>query len=258
MRIRMKAAGAVLPLLFLAGIGGTMLSGDWETVSSKQPVKFEAGEFAGQSNPADIRGSYTLENITDAFGVPVEVLARAFGLAGEADPSQTAVKELEAMYGPVEGLEIGTDSMRLFVALYLGLPYTPAEDTGLPRSAFDLAAGEGKTAPEVLDSLKGQVVDLPSGEAAAPEAAAGEAPAAPAVEGTGSGGSGETAEAPVITGKTTFSDLYSWGLSREAVQEVLGSEPGPAGMSVRDYCLEKGVEFQEYKTRLQSLLAAVN
>jgi hypothetical protein len=83
--------------------------GWWVTESTKVPVTFTEGEFAGQANPADIRGSYTFGDIANSFDVTPEVLAQAFGVTGD-DPAAFAIKELEAIYLD-SGYEIGTVSV---------------------------------------------------------------------------------------------------------------------------------------------------
>ena len=113
---------AILVVVIL--FGGILLSsalGVWSTESSKQAATFTTGEFAGQANPADIRGSYTLADIEKNFGVSPDVLAKAFGIQTD-NPAAFTVKELETVYAD-SSLEIGTSSIRLFVAFYKGLPF---------------------------------------------------------------------------------------------------------------------------------------
>ncbi|MBN1648966.1 MAG: hypothetical protein JW874_13105 [Spirochaetales bacterium] len=139
MRIRSSLLAIITIAAFIIGIGLTMAFNLWKTEASKTPVTFREGEHAGQSNPADIHGSYTLQVIADAFPVPVEVLAKAFFPGQEGNPGEIKAKELEQIYGHSdEGWEIGTDSVRLFVAKYAGLPFTPKESTRLPESALPL------------------------------------------------------------------------------------------------------------------------
>jgi hypothetical protein len=97
--------------------GGILFSsalGWWSTVSSKTPATYTEGEFAGQADPADIRGSYTLGDIERNFDVPMEVLAQAFAVQSD-DLAAFQVKSLEEQYAE-SPVEIGTSSVRLFVA----------------------------------------------------------------------------------------------------------------------------------------------
>jgi len=89
MKIRAKQAGLAMVLLFVAGIGMTMLLGYWETESTKEPIKYTTGEFAGKNNPADIRGSYSFGDIEKAFDIPVATLAKAYGFTEEENPGES-------------------------------------------------------------------------------------------------------------------------------------------------------------------------
>ena len=116
-KMKSRVIAPVVVAAFVLGIGLSMAFKLWHTESSKIPVTYTEGEFKGAYNPADIRGSYTFADIESAFGIPAEVLAEAYGIQGEEDPGGFPVKELEQMYGQTpDGGEIGTDSIRLFVA----------------------------------------------------------------------------------------------------------------------------------------------
>src|SRR6056297_385788 len=136
---------AVLSLLFVfGGILVSMLAGVWQSESSKVPATYTSGEFAGHYNPADIRGSYSFADVATAFDVPADLLVQAFGFESYENPEVLQIKLFEDVYGVIDGKEIGTDSMRLFVALYLGRPYTPEEDTGLPLRSVQSLLETGK------------------------------------------------------------------------------------------------------------------
>ena len=118
--------------------GGILLSialGEWTTKSTKEPLTFAEGEFAGEYNPADIRGSYTFGEISRLFEIPLEDLAVAFRVT-ETDVAAVSVKTLEEKFVDL-GVDLGTSSVRLFVALYKGLPFDlSGEDTFLlPEAA---------------------------------------------------------------------------------------------------------------------------
>ncbi|MDC7233307.1 MAG: hypothetical protein PQJ58_08740 [Spirochaetales bacterium] len=240
MRITAKGAALVLPLLFVIGIGFTMLSGYWQTESSKIPVKLTTGDAAGEYDPGDIRGSYSLQDIENAFEIPVETLAAAFGLSSHESPATVQVKEFEESYGMIDGKEVGTDSMRYFVALYLNRPFVPGEDTALPRPAYNILKKDAGLSAEVLETLQEAVVSL---ESVHPE------------ETAGTEEDHDAEEELEIKGKTLFSEVLDAGLSEEQVIEALGGIPmGPRNMTVRDYCMEQGIEFSGVKAALQGLL----
>ncbi len=138
MTLQSKPLALIVMITFIAGIGISMAFNVWITETTKLPATYTDGDFAGQSNPADIRGSYALSDIASAFPVTVEVLAQAFGVPQDGSAQEFMVKELEELYGEREGLEIGTDSVRYFVALYCGLPFVPKEGTGLLPQALEI------------------------------------------------------------------------------------------------------------------------
>jgi len=94
--------------------------GNGRRKSTKEPLKFTEGEFAGEYNPADIRGSYTFGDVSRLFGVSLEDLAIAFRVS-EPDVAAVSLKTLEEKFVDL-GVDLGTSSVRLFVALYNGLP----------------------------------------------------------------------------------------------------------------------------------------
>ena len=229
MKVRSPLLAAVIVATFVSGIGLSMAFNLWRTESSRVPARYSSGEFAGEYNPADIRGSYTFGDIEDTFGVPAEVLGRAFALGPEKSPASYQVKELEESYGGLpDGGEIGTDSVRLFTALYLGRPYTGEETTRLPVPALDIL--REKLAPADIDSLQGITVELRDIVPPAP----GEA---------GSENRVISAAAGEVKGNTTFGELLEWGLTREEIEGVLGIPMGPRTVTVRDYVKEQGLEF---------------
>ena len=51
MIIRCKVLAPVLIVVFVIGLGGTMLAGVWKTESSKTPDVIKAGDYAGLGHP---------------------------------------------------------------------------------------------------------------------------------------------------------------------------------------------------------------
>lgn len=129
-------AKRVLVILF----GGILLShslGWWQMESSKEAAVFTEGDFAGIPNPADIRGSYSFGDVEANFSVPADVLAWAFQVES-GDAVALPVKDLETLCEE-SAVEIGTFSVRLFVAFYTGLPYDlTGESSYLPKSAVQI------------------------------------------------------------------------------------------------------------------------
>lgn len=130
-RLRIKPITTIIlaTCIVLIGVVTTSAMGLWKTESSKIPVKFDQEEYSEQYNPADIRGSYTFAEISKLFNIPIEDLATAF-LVEESVASEFKCKELELIFADAPN-EIGTGSVRMFVAFYLGLPYELTEDVYL-------------------------------------------------------------------------------------------------------------------------------
>lgn len=288
-RVGTKTLGLLVAGTIFGGVALSAGLGLWKTQGSKEPAAIRSGEFAGLPSPSDIRGSYTWADVGKAFGIPPASLVRAFGAGSEAEKANS----LEAKYGEVAlppGTEIGTDSVRLFVSLYTGLPHEPEADTILPMTAIEILRAEAKgdralveaaalrayapgaaasagTAPAAAQAAQpaapAPAAPAPAAPApaAAPAAPAGTgAAAAPAPAAAGAAPKSGTAAAaeshePVagsIVGKTTFGELKDWGFDMAAVEALLGGL-GKSGESVRDYCSAKGLSFSEMKTKLQEL-----
>lgn len=261
MKITNKILAAMVFVFFITGISGTIIFNLWQTENTKDPAKYEEGEFAGMSNPKDIRGSYTLEDIKKAFDVDVEILGEAFVLDNIDDLNNFKCRELEEMYGDVENGEIGTDSVRLFVALYKNLPYTPEEDTLLLSPALTLL--KDKVSEGEFLKLKKRTLNLPQSKTEDTTTIDdvkkdAENKTVTTTEKTKTlEKNTETTisdEDRTIKGKTTFGELKSWGLSDEEIEKAIGQPMGKSGESIRDFCKAKDIEFSTIKSELQKLV----
>jgi len=164
MKIRNLHLGIIVLIMVFGGVAVSAAMNLWATEGSKQPAKFKEGTFEGTANPADIRGSYSFADVKNAFGVPVEDLAKAFAIGTVADPGAFKAKDLEAKYGELaksQGIEIGTASVRMFVAYYLGLPYTPTGDTWLLEPGAQILKQRGKMTAEQLKYVESHTIKVP-------------------------------------------------------------------------------------------------
>lgn len=239
MTLNSKSLTITLFVAIFGGIAFASAMGWWVTESTRVPVTFTQGEFAGQANPADIRGSYTFGDIANSFEVTPEVLAQAFGVQ-EGDPAAFAVKDLEGMYLDVE-YEIGTASVRLFVAYYTGLPFdTTGQEIYLPQSASNILIDRGNLTPDQVVYLENHTANL------------GELPdEEPSVAPTAAKASSSTSAERVVKGKTTFGELIQWGVPQSSIEKLIGSPmPNPA-MTVKDYASTNGLNFETLKPSLQ-------
>ena len=173
--MKVKPQTAIFASIGIAiiGIVLSMFLGLWKTDSTKVPRKLEAagqGTTQGQGaakgdnqnqvqyDPMDIRGSYTFSEISNLFKIPVSDLASAFNVKENAE--SFAVKDLEKIYAGASG-EIGTGSVRLFVALYVKVPVDLTADTYLPEAAIQLLKAKGTMSAEQTAYVEKHAVKLP-------------------------------------------------------------------------------------------------
>jgi len=56
-----------------------------------------------------------------------------------------------------------------------------------------------------------------------------------------------------VKGTTTFGDLLGWGVSQATIEKVLGtSMPAAQVTKIKDYCTEKGLNFETIRPALQA------
>jgi len=245
MKLNAKRTAAVLVVIILGGILILMVSGLWITESSKVPVLISEGEFAGMADPGDIRGSYTFGDIENSFDVPSTILAQAFALdTSEKNAKDYKAKDLEIFYEDldIDG-EVGTDSVRLFVALYLGMSYEAEETSLLPNPAVNILREKGVLSDELFQSLKAKSVS----PAAVVELSDASTVGISQVHSSDS-------DEMLIKGKTTFANLLDWGMTKTQIEEIIGKPYGSKSQTVRDFSLENDVEFSEFKDAMQKIL----
>ncbi len=260
MRLTSKPLGLIVIAAVFGGIAFSTWMGWWQTESTKVPVKFSEGESSGSYNPADIRGSYTFGDVSELFDIPLSDLQQAF-LLPDGDIAGIGVKELEEMYAEAaaSGTEIGTGSVRLFAAYYRGLPFETSEEY-LPAPAVRILKELGNLSDDRLAYLENHVVSMEklgvTSAGSNPESNTETNP--------------DTINSPVlepqehvenedwvIKGKTTFRDVLDWGVSQEAIESVLGqSMPSPL-LTIKDFCLDQGLEFGTIRDALQLVVEPV-
>ncbi|NPV77518.1 MAG: hypothetical protein HPY59_14250 [Anaerolineae bacterium] len=246
MKLTSKPLAAILFAILFGGIAFTSAMNWWQTESTKVPEKFQEGEAAGQYNPADIRGSYTFGDINRSFPVPIEVLKTAFGIPAETPGETFAVKDLETLTSAqtsTEAQEIGTTSVRYFVALYCGLPFEVIGDVYLPRPAVEILKESGKLTADQIAYLEAHTVDISDASSRLEQTV--DTPETPS-------GSEQTVEEQTIKGKTTFQELLDWGVNQSRIEAILGGPMPSASTPIREYCAANGLEFSTVKTALQT------
>ncbi len=184
MKIKSWHMGLIVLIVIFGGIAGTMAFNLWNTEGggggqgtggSRVPVTFKVGEFAGEYNPADIRGSYSFGYISELWEIPLTELGTAFGLGAIENLADFKCKDLEAAYANLEeNVEIGTGSVKVFVALYTGLPYTLSGDEYLPKSAVELLKAKVTLTEDQVAFLDTHSVDISGLQILEPSTVTGE------------------------------------------------------------------------------------
>jgi len=151
MKLTSKALGILIIVITFGGILASTALGYWRSAASKTPSTFTSGEASGMPNPADIRGSYSFLDIEKGFNIPSAELKKAFSISAEKDPAEIRVRDLESIYpdAAAQGIELGAGSMRLFVALYAGIPFEITGDIYLPASAVEMLHLHGNLKPDL-------------------------------------------------------------------------------------------------------------
>lgn len=154
MKIKSWQIAVVLIVIIFGGIFASQQLGWWKTEGSKTPATINSGIYAGTADPADIRGSYAFTDIEKSFSIPLADLAEAYQLTA-AQAGTFKCKDLESMNLAEPGQDIGTASVRTFVALYIGR--SPGEITlgDLPQSAVTVLLAKGQLSADARTYLQG-------------------------------------------------------------------------------------------------------
>jgi hypothetical protein len=246
MRIRVWHLALIVLVFIFGGIGISSITGSWQTTSTKIPATYTSGDFAGQYNPADIRGSYTFGEISDTFKIPLNDLTVAFSLESQPAISEFQVKSLESLYiDAATGNSVGTESVRLFVALYKGLPITLADSDYLLPPAIQILKEKAVLTIEQVSFLDSHILQ---------PAAIGITATTSAVASPATAEATHTPTVGSVTGKTTFQELLDWGLTEGDIESLIGEKLPSKSTAVRDYASQKGLDFTTLKAQLQTLI----
>jgi hypothetical protein len=245
--MNLKLRSVHVAILILAVIfGGTALSsllGLWKTTTSKIPVTFKEGSFAGQYDPYDIRGSYSFGDISELFQLPLEDLGKAFGLDDSKPIDTFQCKELESLNAPqaAAGKDIGVDSVRYFVALYKGLPTGRNEPALLPLPAVDILLSKAKLNEEQLKTVNSNAIHLTESVTVSNNAV-------PSLD--------KESTEHMLKGSTTFKQLLDWDVKQEDIAKLLNENLPDLNSTIKDYASKKEIEFSILKDSLQKAVNA--
>lgn len=253
MKVKSILMAIIIVVVLFGSVAATSAVGIWKTTTDKVPVKYTSGDTVGEYNPMDIKGSYDFATISSLFGIPLEDLGKAFSVADGPALGAYQVKTLETIWGTVSTVEreVGTDSVRLFVAFYKGWPIEMTDTTGLPGKAVDVLLEKGTPTAEQQAFMATHRVDaMPDasgGAVAASQTAAASAAASAAVE---------TSER-LVKGATTWKEVIDWGVAKADLEALVGGEIKSLSSLIKDDCTARGLEFSSVKPKIQALVDAV-
>ena len=150
--------------------------------------------------------------------------------------------------------EIGTASVRMFVAFYKGMPYDLSTDTYLPESAATILRTRTLSSEQAAYLAAHTVPNPGTAPATSAPQTAPQATLAPAAQPTPKVETPATSSTDrTIKGATTFADVLGWGVSKATIEQVLGTfMPAAQVTKIKDYCTEKGLNFETIRPALQA------
>lgn len=240
-----------IAIIIGGGIGLASQMDLFDTSRSAEPIKLTEDTY----DIADIRGSFTLEEIETYYQVPSGAIIQAFNLETDTDPSAFQLKELKEIYQPVmvEGEEVAveTNSVKVFVSLYSDIPYTSEETFHLPESAVDYLITGNKLTPEEEDYWTKHTFNLASAQINEQISEVAE----------------ETQDKPVvqeeetvsITGRMTVAEILAKGINSKTFKEITGFDvPEDRNIAIRDFFASQDLEFSTFKEKMESFLSSGN
>ncbi len=160
MKIKTRTVIALTFVIGIVGIFSSMALGFWYGEDSeKTPARFVGTDFDGEYRADDIRGSYTFGDISRLYNIPLESLAYAFHVSPDKAES-FSMKNLDTIFAD-EGFEIGTGSVKMFVAFYLGQPYDLGDSTTyITQEGAETIKTHGKPTNEQLSYLSTHILGM--------------------------------------------------------------------------------------------------
>lgn len=236
MKIKANQLLFIIPVFLFGGIFLTQATGLWNTESTKTPQRIQ-DNVENPYDPQSISGSYTLQEVSDFYSIPVSVLYEAFLIDPTYDPTVFKSKDIESLYSSME-VEIGNESLQAFVAIYQQLPFELV-DVYLPRQAVDILLAYVMDMPQnQKDYLSSHSIEVTLGD---PNDVILD-------EET------EESEENLISGPTTIQQVLDMGMTLEEFESLTGAKVGFTNQTVKDFCIEKGLSFGEIKVTLSNAL----
>jgi hypothetical protein len=238
--MKIKSTHILLAIIIIIG-GGILLASEldlYNTTRVKSPRKTAGGLY----DVSDMRGSHTLEEIEKYYQLPASSVIEAFGLRPDTNSKIFQLKDMKEIFKPVELEEeeyiVETDTVKVFTSLYLKIPYVSDETFYLPGKTVNYLIENDKLTGEEKEYWQGHTFKLEYLDSKYLTASEFSKIVVEEVEGF------------KVTGKTTIQELLDGGITEEKFKEVTGFKvPEDKSVLVRDFIIDKGVEFGEIKDK---------
>jgi len=237
--MKIKSIHILLAIIIIIG-GGILLASEldlYNTTRVKSPRKTAEGFY----DIYDIRGSHTLEEIEKYYQLPASSVIEAFGLRPDTNPKFFQLKDMKEIFKPVEleeGYVVETDTVKVFTSLYLKIPYVSDETFYLPEKTVNYLIENDKLTGEEKEYWQGHTFKLEYLDSKYLTASEFSKIVV------------EEAEGFKVTGKTTVQGLLDGGMTEEKFEEVTDFKvPEDKSVLVRDFVIDKGLEFGEIKDK---------
>lgn len=236
MVLKTKILSILIPVILFSGIGLFILAGLWNT-GNKTPTRFEDNQL-NSYDPQSISGSYSFADVSEFYEIPIEVLYEAFNIPNTFDPIDFKAKNLGSIYETLD-VEIGTESVQTFVALYNNSIYEYS-DAFLPKKAIELILKHNNSLSDeqisYLDTHSVNVVLLDTNSITLNEE--------------------DEEESTVfsIKGPTTIQEVLDAGLTKVEFEAIVGTSVIFTNETVKDFCIKNGLSFSEVKINLDNAL----
>ncbi len=233
MKMTSKLLSIIIILSLFLGIGMTVITGYWQTESSKIPKRLANTD---EYDPSDIRGSYSFDDVSKVFEIPLEDLKEAFQIPDTYSIETFKNKDLEGLYIFDDDKEVGNGSVKMFVSLYKDLPYDyESNNDYLPVSAYRLLEEKGIYLKDDK-YIQSHLIDLSQVKQAV------------------SLDEHEVEEIIKINRTVTFQQLIDIGLTQEQLEIIIEKEIETLDMSIKDYCDQNDLQFSLVKEKLQEMI----
>lgn len=238
--MKIKSIHILLAIIIIIG-GGILLTSELDLYNTDR-VKSPRKTAEGLYDVSDIRGSHTLEEIEKYYQLPTSSAIEAFGLRPDTNPTLFQLKDMKEIFKPVEleGEEyiVETDTVKVFISLYLKIPYVSDETFYLPEKTVNYLIENDKLTGEEKEYWQGHTFKLEYLDSKYLTASEFSRIVV------------EEAEGFKVTGKTTVQELLDGGITEEKFEEVTGFKaPEDKSVLVRDFVIDKGLEFGEVKDK---------